>query len=288
MIDLELLEELVAFQKYGTLSATAEHLMITQPSVTRGMKKLEQELGVELFNRQVNRITLNETGFLAAQEAKKLLQMENDFTEKVLNFSRMQNYINIGSVAPGPLLMLETNQDKYKQTLTFNHQLVSQNNVLSDLRTYKERVIFTDKEYDEDDIESMFMGLEKLYIRIDKMNPLSQKKSISFKDLAGLSFLVAQDIGPWAKIIEDNIPDAQFLYQKDLPALDELTHYSNFPVFRSNVTLTTNYHERDDNDRISVPVVDDNNEIELYGTYLKNQRSIIQPFLKEVAKNWPK
>lgn len=107
MIDLELLEELVAFQKYGTLSATAEHLMITQPSVTRGMKRLEQELGVELFNRQVNRITLNETGELAASEAKKLLQAENDFTEKILNFSKMQNYINIGSVAPGPLLLTE-------------------------------------------------------------------------------------------------------------------------------------------------------------------------------------
>lgn len=70
MTDLELLKELVAFEQYGTLSATAEHLMITQPSVTRGMKKLEQELGVALFNREVNRITLNETGKLAAKRLK--------------------------------------------------------------------------------------------------------------------------------------------------------------------------------------------------------------------------
>lgn len=288
MIDLELLEELVAFQKYGTLSATAEHLMITQPSVTRGMKKLEQELGVDLFNRQVNRITLNETGELAAQEAKKLLQMENDFTEKVLNFSKMQNYINVGYVAPGPLMLTEAKQDEFKQKLTFNHQLVSPNHVLSDLRTYKERVIFTSDEYDEEDIESMYLGAEHLAVRIDKMNPLSQKKSVSFKDLAGLSFLVVQDIGPWTKVIEDRIPDAQFLYQKDLPALDELTHYSNFPVFRTNVTLATGNTERDDDNRILVPIEDENNYIELYGTYLKSQRSIIQPFLKQIAQNWPK
>lgn len=76
MLDLELLEELVAFQKYGTLSAAAEHLMITQPTVTRKMKKLEQELGVTLFNREVsNYITLNETGLLAAREAQKVLQL---------------------------------------------------------------------------------------------------------------------------------------------------------------------------------------------------------------------
>jgi DNA-binding transcriptional LysR family regulator len=39
MLDLEFLEELVAFQKYGTLSAAAEHLMITQPTVTRKREK---------------------------------------------------------------------------------------------------------------------------------------------------------------------------------------------------------------------------------------------------------
>lgn len=76
-------------------------------------------------------------------------------------------------------------------------------------------------------------------VRIDKMNPLAQKKSVTFKDLAGLSFLVVQGIGPWVKVTEENIPDAQFLYQKDLPALDELIHYSNFPVFRTNLTLAT-------------------------------------------------
>lgn len=75
MLNLELLEELVAFQEFGTLSATAEHLMLTQPTVTRGMKKLEQELGVTLFDRsKSNRIVLNDTGVLAANEAKKLLQ----------------------------------------------------------------------------------------------------------------------------------------------------------------------------------------------------------------------
>ena len=62
MIDDYLLEALVAFAKYGTLSATAEHLMVTQPTVTRGMQKLENELGVTLFKRTPNRISLTETG----------------------------------------------------------------------------------------------------------------------------------------------------------------------------------------------------------------------------------
>ena len=288
MINLELLEELVAFDKYGTLSATAEHLMITQPSVTRGMKKLEQELGVALFDRKINRVLLNETGKLAAAEAKKLLNAESNFIEKIVNFDQMQKYINIGSVAPGPLLWSETHQDQFRQNLEFNGQLISENEVVSDLKNFKERLIFTAQDLNSEDIESMFIGTENLYVRIDKFHPLAANKSVTFKDLAGLSFIVVTDIGPWRKVIEDNIPDAKFLYQEDLNALDELTHYSNFPTFRSNVTLDSNIHERDDDDRISIPIVDDANQIEIYGSYLKDQRKIIQPFLKDVAQKWPR
>lgn len=287
MIDLELLEELVAFQQYGTLSATAEHLMITQPSVTRGMRKLEQELGVTLFNREVNRVSLNPTGELAATEAKKLLQAENDFTEKVLNFDQMQKYIHIGSVAPGPLFWSESHQDDFDQNLTFNHQLIKENHVLRDLRNYKERLIFTDQEIETEDVESMFLGTERISVRIDKFNPLSQKKAVSFKDLAGLSFLEVQDIGPWRPLTEKNIPDAKFLYQEDINSLEEISRYSKFPVFRSNLTLDSNIHE-DEDDRVLVNIDDPKNEIEIYGTYLNSQRKIIQPFLKKVAQMWPK
>ena len=74
----QLLEQLIAFEQYGTLAEVAEHLLITQPTVTRGMRKLEEELEVVLFDRKPNKIELTETGLLAVQEAKKLLQDENE------------------------------------------------------------------------------------------------------------------------------------------------------------------------------------------------------------------
>lgn len=69
MIDNYLLEELITFKEYGTLAATAEHLMVTQPTVTRGMQKLEEELDVEIFDHQPNCISLTKNGELAAKEA---------------------------------------------------------------------------------------------------------------------------------------------------------------------------------------------------------------------------
>ena len=51
MIDNYLLEELITFAKYKTLAKTAAELNITQPTVTRGMQKLEDEF-MEQFTTQ--------------------------------------------------------------------------------------------------------------------------------------------------------------------------------------------------------------------------------------------
>ena len=281
MLDLELLEELVAFQKYGTLSAAAEHLMITQPTVTRKMKKLEQELGVTLFNREVsNHIILNETGLLAAREAQKVLTAANNFTETVLNYDRLKNQITIASVLPGPLMLAENIQAGIPANLSFTHELVKPNSVLNDLNTQKAKLIFTNKEFETDDVESMFLGVEYLSVQIDKFNPLSQRKQVSFNDLAGLSFLVVQDIGPWRDVVEENIPNA----------MGQITRYSNFPFFFSNLTQAEEVvATRSPNDnRTPVEIDDPNNRMEVYGTYLKSNRDAVQPVLKEIINSWPK
>lgn len=51
MIEIHALEALVAFDDYRTLSSAAEHLHISQPALSRTMQKLEDELGVSLFER---------------------------------------------------------------------------------------------------------------------------------------------------------------------------------------------------------------------------------------------
>ena len=73
MIELEQLRQLVAFAECGTLSRAAEALHISQPSLSRTMQALEEELEAALFTRQKNRIILNEVGQVAVEHARQVL-----------------------------------------------------------------------------------------------------------------------------------------------------------------------------------------------------------------------
>lgn len=55
------LEQLLAIAEHGTLTGAAGALHLSQPALSRSMQRLEDELRVTLFDRQKNRITLNQT-----------------------------------------------------------------------------------------------------------------------------------------------------------------------------------------------------------------------------------
>ena len=66
MIELYELRQFAAFAGCGTLSEAANILHLSQPALSRNMKKLEEEMGIMLFTRSKNRLELNEKSVSAA------------------------------------------------------------------------------------------------------------------------------------------------------------------------------------------------------------------------------
>lgn len=285
MIDNYLLEELVTFKKYGTLAATAEHLLVTQPTITRGMQKLEEELQVKIFNRQPNKITLTKTGELAAKEAQKVLDQNQLFIKTIQKYDDGLHIIKIASVAPGPMIVLNNLNLSNKFSLT--QKFVQKEQVINKLRNRDFSVIITDREIQTKDLESRFIGTESLAVNLDKFTYLANKPKLKFQELKGLSFIVLTDIGIWKDIIQEEIPDAKFLYQDQVDAFTEITNYSKFPYFSTNLSkINPKYQLRVNDDRVSIPITDDSAKTDFYAVYRKKQRSKITPLLKEITNYW--
>ena len=95
MIETYLLEQFAAFARCGTLLKASEELHITQPTLSRSMKKLEEELGVSIFHRENSKLSLNETGKVAAEYAEKALQANQDLIDHVLAYDRSLRTVSI-------------------------------------------------------------------------------------------------------------------------------------------------------------------------------------------------
>ena len=103
MLDLNELEQLITFADMGTLSMAAEKLHISQPTITRTMQHLEEVFGVSLFVRGKNKITLNDTGIKAVEQARQLLSATDNALKNVRAFDKSLHTITISSCAPAPL-----------------------------------------------------------------------------------------------------------------------------------------------------------------------------------------
>ncbi len=65
----------------GGINRAAEHLMISQPAVTRQVQALEQALGVTLLERRPRGVHLTEAGEILADYARRLFEIEAQASE---------------------------------------------------------------------------------------------------------------------------------------------------------------------------------------------------------------
>lgn len=74
MVELKQLEYFVACAQAGSFSKAAELLLTTQPSVSKVIKSMENQMQVTLFKRTAKGIRLTEEGELVYGHAEEILQ----------------------------------------------------------------------------------------------------------------------------------------------------------------------------------------------------------------------
>ena len=99
-MELRHLRYFVAVAEALNFTKAAEKLHLAQPSLTRQVKDLEEEIGVRLVDRSGKRISLTEEGRSFLADAKRLLADCAESVEAVRRLSRGQTgQLNIGYVA---------------------------------------------------------------------------------------------------------------------------------------------------------------------------------------------
>ena len=86
-MELRVLEYFLALTREGSVSAAAEALHISQPTLSRQLMELERELGSTLFERGRHGVTLTEEGMLLRRRASEIVDLAR-ITETEIMMSR--------------------------------------------------------------------------------------------------------------------------------------------------------------------------------------------------------
>lgn len=96
-MELRVLRYFLTVAKEQSFTKAADQLHITQPTLSRQLKALEEELGTVLFNRGGHSITLTEDGLLLKRRALELLDLEDKiFDEFKGNEDSIEGTITVG------------------------------------------------------------------------------------------------------------------------------------------------------------------------------------------------
>ncbi|MGN0600814.1 MAG: LysR family transcriptional regulator [Oscillospiraceae bacterium] len=85
-MEVRVLKYFLAVAREQNISAAAESLFLSQPTLSRQLKELEDELGKQLFIRGNRKITLTEDGIFLRKRAEEIIELI-DKTEKEITLS---------------------------------------------------------------------------------------------------------------------------------------------------------------------------------------------------------
>ena len=96
-MEIRVLRYFLAVAREENITKASEVLHITQPTLSRQLSQMEEEIGVKLFHRGARKITLTNEGILLRRRAEEILQLV-DKTEKELleQEEQIEGKISIG------------------------------------------------------------------------------------------------------------------------------------------------------------------------------------------------
>lgn len=194
-MEIRVLRYFLTVAREEGINRAAEALHITQPTLSRQLAQLEEEVGVKLFHRGAKKITLTNEGILLRRRAEEILSLV-DRTEKELirqdELVEGRIVIGGGELAAMQVLaeMIESFREKYPlvtfDIFTGNADLVKEQmeKGLTDIGVLLEPV----------DMEKFeFIRLkekERWVVLMRPDDPLAEKEAVSAKDLMNMPLIL--------------------------------------------------------------------------------------------------
>lgn len=276
-MDLNQLECFKAIAKTGSLTRAAEALHVSQPAMSGLLKRLEGDLGVELFDRGPNRVKLNAAGELALRHAETVLRDVEAMRAELQNYAQKNRMLTAAFCDPGV-------QWWSVPRFSLAHPEVSVTGKLYGEHAGKlllERdcdLVVAPEEIRHPKVENMPFLSDRVYLSVPPGNGLLKRKSVSLRDIPAQTLLLPTIGGYFIQTLEQIIakerPDIS-VAKNDFLLTQHMIRSTNFLGTLSTLSMEL----RNDGDRRFVPLTDPELNVVYRIAYLRGNREKVQPFL---------
>ncbi|MGL4790414.1 MAG: LysR family transcriptional regulator [Anaerotignaceae bacterium] len=270
MLSYEDMKYIAAFAKIGTLSEVAQKYNISQPTITRAMKKAEVEFGVPLFDRTKNSIKLNNNGVLAVEEISIVLKRTDEMFQRVRAYDRANRTIFIGSGAAVQLPNLINLLTQKHPEATISSELKKPNELEKGLENNTYQLIILPYNLEHPDYVSIKIGEEHLMFSLPPNHKFAKCKTLTMAQMNGENMLLFSEIGFWSDIVHEKMPDSRFLIQNERYTFEELITNSVLPCFTTDMFPDD---EHSPSHRIRIPITDEEVNVSYYLICKKDKKS---------------
>lgn len=269
MIEIYLLEQLLALDECGTLSEAAKRIHLTQPTLTRAMQKLENEIGVPLFDRNNKRIQLNDNAKLLAGYARQIISLETEMKAAVLRLEQSRHILSIGSIAPAPIREFLPLLADYCVGKTLQSEIRDEQTLLDGLYANKYQIIVLNRPLESENCICHKTFSERLYYSFPPVNYPTSNKGVYFSEINGITMLMPSEVGFWRDVVKKYMPDSQLIEQSTNEEINTIAENSSLASFNSDVGIRYNILRPN---RIEVPILDDAAAVYYYCICLKDSQ----------------
>ncbi|MBS0392240.1 MAG: LysR family transcriptional regulator [Proteobacteria bacterium] len=184
----------VAVYEQGSVSAAATRLHMTQPPLSMLLRKLEDELGVTLFDRSGHRLVPTATGELFYLRAKSLLASLETMRRELREAEQgARGTVHIGCATAASLFVMPAVMEGLRESgldITIHVQEGEAGYMLQRLRERSLDLIISRSEYTTPELETRVIMDEPLWLALPPGHPQAGRVQVRLEDLRHDRFLL--------------------------------------------------------------------------------------------------
>jgi DNA-binding transcriptional LysR family regulator len=189
-MELRHLRTIAAVARHGSFTKAGEELFLAQSAISQQMRRLERELGVEVFRRNSRRVELTPEGRLILGYAHRVLAEVDGLHSELEEFTGLlRGKLRIGGVYPtGPYDLVGMLADFRAAHPEVAIHMVedTQDDLLAALRADELDCAFTALRADElgDEFTATLLSEEELVAVLPPGHPLCRRGEVTFEEIA--------------------------------------------------------------------------------------------------------